>query len=197
MLGVALASAGAGTDDPQPPAADVGQTNLEQRVAELERHIKSLQQELEDIRREMREGRPKIPAMTPDEAVRSWQQNPYKLVTVEFGVESAGWPDGPIPIGEDPTPPIMADWDGRLSSGGKFTLLLTAKAIRGLADVGVDLPESQPARIADLRRVSVLCKHLQSKGVRVTGLVKASRPQERYTDYYVIVDDPANFAINK
>jgi hypothetical protein len=43
----------------------------------------------------------------------------------------------------------------------------------------------------------MLCKHLRSKGVRVTGLVKASRPQERHTDYYIVVDDPANFAINK
>jgi hypothetical protein len=198
LLGVALASVGAGADDPQPPAADAGQAALEQRVAELERQVTSLQQELQDIRREMqRAGRPRVAAMTPDEAVRSWQMNPDKLFTVEFGVESAGWPDAPIPIGEDQMPPIMADWDGRLSNGGKFTLLLTARAIRGLTDVGVDLPQSQPAELAEFERLGVLCKHLRSRGVRVTGFVRASRPQERYTDYYIVVDDPASFAINE
>jgi hypothetical protein len=141
--------------------------------------------------------RPMIAAMTPEEAVRSYRQHPDKPVTVEFGVESAGWPDAPIPIGEDQMPPIMADWDGRLSNGGKFTLLLTARAIRGLTDVGVELPQSQPAELVDSERLDVLCKHLRSKGVRVTGHVKASRPGEAHTDYYVVVDDAASFAINK
>lgn len=134
---------------------------------------------------------------TPAEAVESFKHNPMEQITVEFGVESAGWPDSPIPIGEDPLPPIMADWDGRLPNGGKFSLVLTAKAIRGLKDVGIDLPPAQPVGLVDQARLGVLCKHLKGKGVRVTGLVRATRPGERHTDYHIVVDDPVNFMINK
>jgi hypothetical protein len=135
--------------------------------------------------------------MTPAEAGEAFQRDPKQPLTVEFGVESAGCPDGPIPIGEDPLPPILADWDGRLPNGGKFSLLLTAKAIRGLKNVGVDLPAAEPVGLVDQTRLGFLCKHLKGKGVRVTGLIRASRPGEKYTDYQIIVDDAANFRINK
>ncbi|HJS06991.1 MAG TPA: hypothetical protein VJ809_05000 [Pirellulales bacterium] len=48
-----------------------------------------------------------------------------------------------------------------------------------------------------MQRLSVLSKRLKGQGVRVTGFVRASRPEERHTDYYLVVDDPVNFAINK
>jgi hypothetical protein len=140
---------------------------------------------------------PKKAALTPEQAVSSFKQDPKKPVTVEFGVESAGWPDGPTKVGEDPMPPIMADWDGRLSGGGKFTLILTAKAIRGLKDIGIELPPTQPMGIVDAKRLGLICKHLKGKGVRVTGLIRASRPEHRNTDYYIVVDDPGHFAVNK
>ncbi len=173
-------------------------TALVQRVAELERQLAAVQRELQAVRLELdAQVRAKFAAMTPEEAVESFKQDPQKLLTVEFGVESAGWPDGPIPIGEDQMPPIMADWDGKLSNGGRFTLYLKANAIRGLDDVGIELPQVQPLGLNDFERLGVLCKHLKGKGVRVTGLVKANRPGEAHTDYSIEVDDPANFRINK
>jgi hypothetical protein len=140
---------------------------------------------------------PKTQTLTPEEAVKSFKQDPKKPATVEFGVESAGWPDGPVKAGDDPMPPIMADWDGRLSNGGKFTLILTAKAIRGLKDIGIELPSAEPVGLFDSKRLGLICKHLKGKGVRVTGLIRASRPEHRNTDYYIVVDDPGHFAINK
>jgi hypothetical protein len=184
--------------DTQPAAPEVDAAALEKRVADLERQLASIQKQLQDVRHELLAlAKPKVAVMTPEEAVRSFKENPMKLVTVEFGVESAGWLDGPTAVGEDPMPPILADWDGRLSNGGKFSLLLKAKAIRGLKEIGIELPPAQPVGLADLERLGLLCKQLKGKGVRVTGLIQASRPSERHTDYYIVVDDPANFRINK
>lgn len=181
-----------------PAAPQTDPEALAKKVAELERRLAAVHKELQDVRRELQaQAKPRAAALTPVEAVTSFRQDPKKLLTVEFGVESAGWPSGPIPIGEDQMPPIMADWDGRLPNGGKFTLLLTAKAIRGLKNVGVDLPPAQPVGLADIQRLDVLCKHLKGKGVRVTGRVQPSRPREAHTDYYIIVDDPAHFQVNK
>ncbi len=178
--------------------AKIDTAELEKRHAELERRLAAVQQELQEIRRELqRPARLRVAAMTPEEAVKAFQQDPKKLFTVEFGVESAGWPDGPTRVGESPLPPIMADWNGRLSNGGKFSLVLGGKAVGELKDIGIELPPAQPAGFADFQRLGVLCKQLAGKGVRVTGLLKASRPGERYTDYYILVDDPANFRVNK
>jgi hypothetical protein len=198
VLVVALASVGASGDVAQPSASKVDTAVLEKRIAELERQLASLQKELQALRSELQvQAKPKVVAMTPEEAVASFKLDPKKPITVEFGVESAGWPDGPVAIDEDQMPPLMADWDNRLKNGGKFTLILTAKAIRGLKDVGIELPSAQPAELVDLQRLGVLCRHLKGAGVRVTGSVRANRPDERYTDYYIVVDDPANFTINK
>jgi hypothetical protein len=199
VVGMALIpSAALAGADPKGSTVEDPAATLEKRLADLERQVAAMHKQLQDARRKLQaQVKPKVAAMTPEEAVKSFQQDPKKPVTVEFGVESAGWPDGPIPIGEDPMPPIMADWDGRLANGGKFTLLLTAKAIRGLKDVGIELPSAQPGGPVDAGRLGVLCKHLKGRGVRVTGLVQASRPGEARTDYYIVVDDPASFRVNK
>jgi hypothetical protein len=135
-------------------------------------------------------------AMTPEQAVASFRQDPEKPCTVEFGVESAGWLDGPLRVDEDPTPPILADWDGRLLNGRKFSLFLTGRAIRGLNDVGIELPPDQPPGLVGPQRLGLLCKHLKGRGVRVTGLIRPTRPAETRTDYYIVVDDPDHFAVN-
>jgi hypothetical protein len=198
ILWVALAPVCAEERDPLPPAPQGDTAALEKRVADLERQLASLQEELQEVRRQLQaQTTPAVAALTPQEAVKSFQEDPKALVTVEFGVEAAGWPDGPIPIDEDPMPPIMADWDGRLLDGGKFTLILTANAIRGLEDVGIELPPALPVGLVDLERLSVLSKHLKGKGVRVTGIVKASRPDTKTSDYYIVADDPAHFQINR
>jgi hypothetical protein len=143
------------------------------------------------------EAQANLAALTPEQAVQSFKQDPQKRVTVEFGIESAGWLDGPIRFGDDPHPPLLADWDGRLSSGGKFSLLLTAKALRGLKDAGIGLPPAQPEGFVDLGRLGQLCKHMKGKGVRVTGIVRTSRPEAKNADYTLVVDDPSHFAFNK
>jgi hypothetical protein len=44
--------------------------------------------------------------------------------------------------------------------------------------------------------VGLICRHLKGKGVRVTGVIRASRPEDRYTDYSIVVDDARHFAVN-
>jgi hypothetical protein len=168
------------------------------RLLELERQLTALQQELQDLRRELQaRAAPRVVPMTPEEAIHAFKQDPDQLLTVEFGVESAGWLDGPIPIDEDPTPPIRAEWDGRLSNGGQFAAFLTARAIRGLTDIGIELPPGTPAGFVDIERVGLICRHLKGTGIRVTGVIRASRPEDRYTDYTIVVDDPRHFAVNR
>jgi hypothetical protein len=198
ILWVALVAGSALGDEPQPAVPHVDAAALESRLADLERQLVGVLNELRDIRGALHAPRKtEVCAMTPAEAIESFKQSPNQLVTVEFGVESAGWLDGPIPIGEDPMPPILADWEGRLPNGGKFSLHLTAKAIRGLNDVEIDLPPQQPVGFLDPSRLGVLSKQLNGKGVRATGLIKAHRPGDPYSDYSIVVDDPANFRVNK
>jgi hypothetical protein len=193
---VALAAA-AQADGPR-PVSQADTAALDKRLAELERRLAAVQKELQEVRRELQTEAPaKAAVLTPQQAVESFRQDPKRPVTVEFGVETVGWPDGPIPIGEDPMPPILADWDGWLPGGGKFTLVLTSKAIRGLKDIGVELPPDLPKGAFDLQRLSVLCKHLKGKGVRVTGVVKTGHPNWSGADYSIVVDDPQDFQINK
>jgi hypothetical protein len=197
VLCVALTCCGVRGDDPQPSAPGVETATLEKRLIDLERELAALQQELQDLRRELQaQPAPKVVPMTPEEAVHAFKQDPDRLLTVEFGVASAGWLDGPIPIDEDPTPPIRAEWDGRLSNGGQFALFLTARAIRGL-DIGIELPPATPVGLVDTVRLGLICRHLKGKGVRVTGVVRANRPEDRYTDYSIVVDDPRHFAVNR
>jgi hypothetical protein len=195
VLVLAAVGATGGEPPPTPPVTDVAV--LERRIAELEQQVATLQRELQGVRKDLQALVRPAAALTPAEAVQAFQRDPKKVLTVEFGIESTGWPDAPTRSGEDQMPPILADWDGRLPNGGKFTLFLTPKAIQGLKDVGVELGPSPPAGLMDVQRIAFLCKHLKGKGVRVTGLVQPSRPGARYTDYYLIVDDPANFRINK
>jgi hypothetical protein len=203
MLGMVLAYSFYFAGPPQRAYGTVEQgddsiATLENRVADLERKLAALQKELQGIRDVLQAlAKSRLVALTPEAAVRSYETKPQEPITVEFGVESAGWPDAPIPIEEDPLPPIMADWDGRLANGGKFTLILTAKAIRGLENMGVELPPTEPPGLFDLGRLSTLCKYLRGKGVRVRGLVRASRPGEAHTDYYITVDDARNFRVNE
>jgi hypothetical protein len=195
---VALTSVGASGENPQTSSSGAETATLEKRLLDLEWQLTALQQELQDLRRELQaQSAPKVVPMTPEEAVHAFKQDPDRLLTVEFGVESAGWLDGPIPIDEDQTPPIRAEWDGRLSTGGQFALFLTARAISGLADIGIELPPATPVGLVDIERVGLICRHLKGKGVHVTGVIRASRPEDRYTDYSIVIDDPRHFAVNR
>jgi hypothetical protein len=166
-------------------AADRRLGELEQQATEILRRI-----------RELRAATYAIPStkrvMTPDEAVEAFNSVPAvpaPRATVEFGISDVGWPDGPIAVGADPLPPIVADWDSRLPGGAKFSLVLTARAIRGIDTTSPDAP---PA-LVDQRRVDALCRQLKGRGVRATGTLKAARPGDRHTDYYLVVDNAKDF----
>jgi hypothetical protein len=192
MIEAELLAAG----EDSPPAAQAQPAVTPEQIEELERAAAALLERLRQLRRALQlQAHSEARALTPDEAVKAWLQNPQEPVTVEFGIGEAGWPDAPIPIDEDPLPPIIADWDNRLSNGGTFSLHLTAVAIRGFQESQTDPPHDRPAGSMDTGDVDQLCKRLTGKGVRVTGLLRPSRPDDRYSDYSIIVDDAANFRI--
>lgn len=55
-------------------------------------------------------------------------------------------------------------------------------------DIGSELPMAPRVGLGDMKRLDLLCKQLKGKGVRVTGNIKPSRPGEKYTDYYVMLN---------
>jgi hypothetical protein len=159
---------------------------LEREVADLGTRIPVMQKILEDAQVELREGNRPV-AMTPSEAVGSFQKDPKKAVTVEFGVMSIGFPDGPIRVGDDPVPPMILTWDNYLSGGGSFSAVVPGRVYMRLADftaetplnaviIGEDSFESLRRRVA---------RHIEINGVRIIGLV------EKHDDNCVIhVHDP-------
>jgi hypothetical protein len=75
----------------------------------------------------------------------------------------------------------MLEWDGVLKKGGRFYVLLKGKAL-------------EHAMRGDL------AKHIQGKGVRVTGYIKPEHETTSEllpTSYYIIVDDPDQFEVLK
>jgi hypothetical protein len=192
MIGTDLLAIG--EDSPTVPQAQPAVTPAQ--IEELERQVTALLEKLQELRRAL-QAQPETRALTPDEAVKEWRQNPQEPVTVEFGIGEAGWPDGPIPLGEDQLPPIIADWDGRLSNGGRFSLFLTAAAIRGFHETQTDTTPDRPVGYVDSGDVDRLCRQLKGKGVRVSGIIRANRPDDRYTDFSITVDDAANFRVNE
>jgi RNA polymerase sigma factor (sigma-70 family) len=125
-------------------------------------------------------------ALTPDDAVEQAKRIPKKPVTVEFGVGSVGTPiiisvlrDGITK--SDASFPLMLEWDGVLKQGGRFYVLLKGRAL-------------EHAMRSDL------AKHIQGKGVRVTGTIRPEHETTSellWTNYYIIVDDPDQFEVLK
>lgn len=144
-------------------------------------------------KRQTKNPAPDIKALSPAEAVQRMLKTP---VTVEFRVETAGWPCAPIPVGEDPLPPIMLDWDGRLPKGGRFYALLTAKAIRQMHASDKDRPGPEFGHLtADTGYVDRLCKRFQGKGIRVTGRLQPPAPGAAPSETYLLVDSAENITI--
>ncbi len=162
---------------------------LMQRAADIERLIAELEKELVQVRRELAKISPRR-GVTPQEAVEHFKRFPKEPVTVEFGVEPIGYPDGPIREGEDPEPAIMARWDNYLVGGGTITAFIAPKAYRQLA-----LPAKDGGKVpltpGQERRQVV--KHIQEHGIRVTGVLE---PTGINNDQYVIrVDEPENVVL--
>jgi hypothetical protein len=169
----------------EPPAdAKPDPQALQQRAAELERQIADLEKELLRVRRELAKVVPRR-GVTPQEAVEQFKRFPNEPVTVEFGVEPIGNPDGPIREGEDSEPAIVARWDNYLVGGGTITAIVPAKVYRRLA-----LPTKDGGKLAltpGQERKQVI-RHVEEHGIRVTGVLE---PGGINLDQYVIrVNEP-------
>ena len=156
---------------------------LRQRAANIERLIADLEKELLEVRREL--AKVSRRGMTPHEAVEQFRKFPQEPVTVEFGVEPIGYPDGPIREGEDPEPAIVARWDNYLVGGGTLTAIVPPKVYRQLM-----LPTQDGGKVPltpGQERKQVV-RHIEEHGVRVTGVLE---PGGINQDQYVIrVDGP-------
>lgn len=160
---------------------------LEKRTAHLEKEIDRFQRELAQVREALAKQRPPK-AVSPVEAVSMFRKDPNQIVTVEFGVQKIGYPDGPIPIGEDPEPAISATWDNYLVDGGTLTAVIPPRIYRKLT-----LPGKEGSRVAlspGMQRKQVVA-HIEANGVRVTGAIKEISPN-RFT---IFIDDAAKVVL--
>jgi len=162
---------------------------LQQRAASLERMIADLENELLQVRRELAKLSPRR-GVTPQEAVEQSKRFPKEPVTVEFGVEPIGYPDGPIREGEDLEPAIMARWDNYLVGGGTMTAIVPPKIYRQLM-----LPTKDGGKVAlspGQERKQVV-RHIEEHGIRVTGVLE---PGGINNDQYVIrVNEPRDVVL--
>jgi hypothetical protein len=175
----------ADSPDADSPDAD----SLRQRVAAIERLIASLQEELVDIQRRL-DKPPHRKALTPSEAVEQFKRLPQEPITVEFGVEPVGYPDAPSREGDDPEPAISARWDNRLVGGGTLTAIVPPAVYRQLL-----LPASDGSKrpLALLQERKEVVRHIETHGIRVTGVLKPGGFQGE--DYTIQVTDPVNVVL--
>jgi hypothetical protein len=165
---VSFASAADASD----PANDARIAALEQRLAALERQVREVREESTALRNAKSTNSASQNALrrgvTPAEAVESFRRAPKEPVTVELGVQSIGYPDGPIPIGEDPEPAISATWDNYFVDGGTFTAIVPPAVYRKLTLPGKDGSRTPLTLGAERREV---VKHIEENGIRVTGVI--------------------------
>jgi hypothetical protein len=162
---------------------------LKQRSADIERLIAELEKELLHVRRELAKVSPRR-GVSPQEAVEQFKRFPKEPVTVEFGVEPIGYPDGPIREGDDPEPPIMARWDNYLVGGGTMTAVIPPKLYRQLA---IPAKDGSKVPLTPGQERSQVVKHIQEHGIRVTGVLE---PTGINSDQYVIrFDEPENVVL--
>ena len=175
--------------DESPPVVPSDAQALQQRAAAIERLIAELEKELLQVRRELAKSSPRR-GVTPHEAVEQFKRFPKEPVTVEFGVEPIGYPDGPIREGEETEPAIMARWDNYLVGGGTITAIVPAKVYRQLT-----LPTTGggkvPLMLGQERKQVV--NHIEEHGIRVTGVLE---PGGINNDQYIIrVIEPENVVL--
>jgi hypothetical protein len=114
------------------PGLAADRDELEQRATALEHQIAVLQRELAQVRDELAKFEP-ARAMTPAEAVAAFLADPKQSVTVEFGVAPIGERSGPVRVGDDPDPPIVAVWDNFLVDGGTLEAVVPPAVYKKLA----------------------------------------------------------------
>lgn len=162
---------------------------LTERAANLERLIASLEKELVHVRRQLA----KLPArrgVTPQEAVEQFKRFPLEPVTVEFGVEPVGFPDGPVRLGDDPEPEIWARWDNRLVGGGTLTAVVPPAVYRQLK---LPAAEGGAIRLTPGQERAEVVKHIETHGIRVRGVLEAGGFQNE--DYLIRVSEPDDVAL--
>jgi hypothetical protein len=174
-------------DPPSPnPAA------LHKKLTELEKQIATLQREAAELRRQLdRLSPPRVVILTPQQAIEAYKKNPTQPVTVEFGVEPGSAGDR---TGLSPRDVIWATWDGRLHGGGTFTAILHPKAYLELK-----IPSKEKGKAATKpppgRERTLVGRHLDENGLRVTGLIRKRGEAPWLGDYYLVVDDPSKVVL--
>src|SRR5688572_29334890 len=62
---------------------------LEKKLTDLEQRLTSLQNDLKDLRNELAAAKPQ--ALSPQQAQKTYHQNPTQRMTIEFKVQSVSW----------------------------------------------------------------------------------------------------------
>jgi hypothetical protein len=172
---------------------------LEKQIADLQPRIALQQKILADAQAELKAGVRPL-AMTPAEAVASFQKDPKQPVTVEFGVAPIGFPDGPSRHIDDAGSPMVLAWDNLFPGGGTFSAVVPRRVYLRLADFAPAPPNAplggdafavelagEPSSDRLRQRITA---HLEANGIRIIGIV------ERHGDNYVInVTDPAQVIV--
>ena len=170
------------------PAQTPDPAALRKRLTELDDKIAALQRESAELRKQLDQLAPPKPVvLTPAEAVAAFAKNPDQPVTVEFGVEAGSAADR---TGPGPADVIVATWDGLLTDGGRFTVVLHPKAYAGL-----ELPPKEKGKPATKpapgKERETIGRHIDEHGLRATGVVKRTGIH----DYLIEVDDPAKVTL--
>lgn len=159
---------------------------LEVQLAAIEQQAREASTELVALRELLTKHAPasksKRRGVTPPEAVESFRRDPKGPVTVEFGVQRIGYPDGPIAVGDDPEPAIGATWDNYLPGGGTFTAFVPPSVYRQLT---LPNPEGPRKPLTPGRERLEVVEHVEQHGIRVTGILR-----EDGGHYRIVVDSP-------
>jgi hypothetical protein len=170
---------------PDPAALQSKLTQLDMRIAALQREAAELRTQLDKL------SPPKVPILTPQEAVEAFKKDPNQPVTVEFGVNpGSAW----IRTGIGHEDAIWAIWDGQLAGGGSFVAIVQPKAYMQLKIPSKEKGKAAVKPPAGSER-SLIGRHIDENGLRVTGLVRHSSESPWLGEYYIEVDDPSKVVL--
>jgi len=182
LCGAAITSEGSAE---QPDVA-----TLKARAAELEQQIATLQQELEALRDKIDELSPH--PLTPYEALASFKRHPDKPVTVEFGVQRIGYPNGLVIEGDDPAPAIIATWDNFFPGGGTLTAIVPPDVYRKLA---LPTKDGEKMKLSVGKERQQVVDHIETNGIRVTGIMRENEEGFSGEDYVIRVEKPEDVVL--
>jgi len=161
---------------------------LQARAAKLEQQIADLQKELDDVRDKIAELNPH--PLTPYEALAAFERHPERPVTVEFGVERIGYPDGLIKDGDDLEPAIIATWDNFFPGGGTLTAIVPPSVYRQLT---LPTKDGRTVKLTRGNERQQVVKHIEANGIRVTGIMQRGGFSDN--DYTIQVEKPEDVVL--